>query len=76
MVLSAVAVLPSLLPLLLLPDNTALAIRISSLVSFLVIFATGYSWGIHTDTNPWKIGLLLSSICLAMGLVVVLLGGY
>ena len=75
-VLSAMAVLPSLLPLLLLPDNTALAIRISSLVSFLVIFATGYSWGIHTDTNPWKIGLLLSSICLAMGLVAVLLGGY
>ena len=75
-VLSAVAVLPSLLPLLLLPDNTALAIRISNLVSVLVIFVTGYSWGIHTDTNPWKTGLLLSSICLAMGLVAVLLGGY
>ena len=74
-VLSAVAVLPSLLPLLLLPDNTALAIRISNAVSFLVIFATGYSWGIHTDTNPWKLGLLLSSICLAMVLVAVLLGG-
>jgi len=73
--LSVVAVLPSLLPLLLLPDNTALAIRISNLVSFLVIFAVGYSWGLHTDTNPWKIGLLLSSVCLAMVLVAMLLGG-
>jgi hypothetical protein len=73
--LSVVAVLPSLLPLLLLPDNTALAIRISNVVSFLVIFATGYAWGIHTETNPWKLGLLLSSICLAMVLVAVLLEG-
>jgi len=73
--LSVVAVLPSLLPLLLLPDNTALAIRISNIISFMVIFATGYSWGLHTDTNPWKIGLLLSSVCLAMVLVAMLLGG-
>jgi hypothetical protein len=74
-VLSVVAVLPSLLPLLLLPDNTALAIRISSAVSFLVIFATGYTWGLHTDMNPWKIGLLLAFVCLAMVLVAMLLGG-
>ncbi|NJN80945.1 MAG: hypothetical protein HC802_00740 [Caldilineaceae bacterium] len=74
-VLYIVAVLPSLLPLLLLPDDTALAIRISSVVSFTVIFVAGYSWGLHTDTNPWKIGLLLSSVCLAMVLVAMLLGG-
>lgn len=73
--LSVVAVLPSLLPLLLLPDNTALAIRISNSLSFLVIFASGYNWGLHTGTNPWKLGLLLSSVCLAMVLVAMLLGG-
>ena len=73
--LSIVAVLPSLLPLLLLPDDVALAIRISNAVSFMVIFAAGYSWGLHTDTNPWKVGLLLSSVCLAMVLVAMLLGG-
>ena len=74
-VLSVVAVLPSLLPLLLLPDNTALAISISNVVSFSVMFAMGYIWGLHTDTNPWKVGLLLSSVCLAMVLVAMLLGG-
>ena len=74
-VLSVVAVLPSLLPLLLLPDNTTLAISISNVVSFSVMFAMGYIWGLHTDTNPWKVGLLLSSVCLAMVLVAMLLGG-
>jgi hypothetical protein len=73
--LSMVAVLPSLLPLLLLPNNTALAIRISNVVSFIVVFAAGYNWGIHTGTNPWKKGLLLSSVCLAMVLVAMLAGG-
>lgn len=72
--LSVAAVLPSLLPLL-LPDNTVMAIHISNVVSFIVIFAAGYGWGLHTDANPWKIGLLLSSVCLAMVLVAMLLGG-
>ncbi len=69
------AVFPSLLPLLLIPDNTILAIRISNVVSFIIIFAMGYNWGLHTDMNPWKMGLLLSSVCLAMVLVAMLLGG-
>lgn len=73
--LSIVAVLPSLLPLLLLPNDTALAIRISNVVSFMVVFAAGYSWGIHTSTNPWKKGLLLASICLALVLVAMWIGG-
>lgn len=72
--LSVVAVLPSLLPLLLLPNNTALAISISNVISIFVVFATGYGWGIHTDTNPWKIGLLLASVCLSMVVVAMLLG--
>lgn len=74
-VLSVVAVLPSLLPLLLLPNDTALAIRISNAVSFAVIFAIGYYWGIHTDSNPWKVGLLLATVCLTMVFVALLLGG-
>jgi len=70
-----VAVLPSVLPLLLVPDNFPLAIRVSNVVSLLVVFATGYTWGTHTDTNPWKTGLLLASACLAMVVVSMLLGG-
>ncbi len=72
---SIVVVLPSLMPLLLLPQNTALAIRISNIISVFVIFGTGYGWGVHTEANPWKTGLLLASVCLTMVLVAVLLGG-
>ena len=73
--LYVVAVLPSMLPLLLVPGNFPLAIRVSNVVSLLVVFATGYTWGTHTDTNPWKTGLLLASACLAMVVVSTLLGG-
>lgn len=73
--LSVLVVLPSLLPLLLLPDDTALAIRISNGVSFVVIFGAGYAWGVHTGAKPWKIGLLLASVCVAMVLVAMVLEG-
>ena len=73
---SVIVVLPSLMPLLLLPKNTALAIQISNIISVIVIFGTGYSWGKHTDTNPWKMGLILASVCLSLVLVAILIGGY
>ncbi len=72
--LAVLAVLPSLLPLLLL-DNLTLAIHVSNVVSIVVVFATGYSWGNHTGTSPWKMGMLLASVCLAMVLIATLLGG-
>ncbi len=59
-ILSAGAVLPSLLPLLLLDDVTQ-AIRLSNVISMGVLFVTGYSWGKYSGTNPWKTGLLLPS---------------
>lgn len=74
-VLSVAAVLPSLLPLLLVPHDLELAIHVSNAVSLVVIFATGYMWGTHTGTSPWKTGLLLASVCLAMVLIAALLGG-
>lgn len=73
-ILSVLAVLPSLLPLLLLED-TVLAIRVSNVVSFIVVFVAGYAWGTYAGSNPWKTGLLLSSVCLGMVLVAFLLGG-
>ena len=69
------AVLPSLVPLMLLPQNTALAIRISNFVSFIVLFSAGYGWGKHTHTNPWQTGLLLAGVGLIMVLIAIPLGG-
>lgn len=70
-----IAVLPSLAPLVLLRHDPTLALRVSNAISFMVLFAAGYSWGKHTGANPWKTGLLLFLIGAIMVLVAILLGG-
>jgi hypothetical protein len=72
---AVVAVLPSLLPFVLLPQNSELAVRISNAISFLVLFGIGFSWGRHTGTNPWKTGLVLAGVALVMVLIAIPLGG-
>jgi VIT1/CCC1 family predicted Fe2+/Mn2+ transporter len=69
------AVLPSLVPLVMLEKNFDLAILISNLVSIIVLFVVGYRWGKHTGGNPWRIGLLLMAVAMVMVLLAILLGG-
>lgn len=69
------AVIPSLIPFLVLRHDYDLAIRISFLVSFSVLFVAGYRWGMYTGASPWKTGLLLMSVAAGMVLIAVLLGG-
>lgn len=70
-----IAVLPSLAPLVLLGQNYDLAISVSNLVSFVVLFIVGYRWGKYTGGNPWKTGLLLMAVAVIMVLIAILLGG-
>lgn len=70
-----IAVIPSLLPFLVLRHDYDLALRISFLVSFSVLFAAGYRWGSYTGANPWKTGLLLMSVAAGLVLIAILLGG-
>lgn len=70
-----VAVLPSLLPFVLLREHYLLALRVSNIVSFIMLFALGYRWGQYTGANPWKIGVLLAAVGLIMVLVAIPLGG-
>ena len=72
---AVIAVLPSLAPLLLLRDNPSLAINVSNVVSFVVLFLTGYRWGVYSGSNPWKTGGLLAGICGVMVLIAIPLGG-
>ena len=53
------AVTPSFLPLFIFYNDYALAIRLSNVVSFIVLFAAGYEWGRYTGMTPWKTGLLV-----------------
>jgi VIT1/CCC1 family predicted Fe2+/Mn2+ transporter len=69
------AVAPSLAPLVLLRGHGALAIWISNIISFAMLFYAGFRWGRYTGANPWKIGLLLLGAAAIMVLIAVLLGG-
>ena len=70
-----IAVLPSFVPFLLFYNNPALAIRVSNVVSFVVLFILGYQWGKHTGADPWRTGLLLAAIAAVMVLIAIPLGG-
>lgn len=75
LLVAVLAVLPSLVPFVLLRDNYALAIRVSNIVSFAMLFGAGYRWGVHTGASPWKTGLLLVAVGALMVLIAIPLGG-
>ena len=70
-----VAVIPSVIPLFVFHTNYDLAIRVSILVSFIVLFFAGYRWGTYTGANPWKTGLLLMFVAAVLVLIAIPLGG-
>ena len=69
------AVIPSTIPFLVLQYDFALALRISIIVSFVMLFIAGFPWGSYTGASPWKTGLLLMSVAVALVVVALLLGG-
>ena len=72
---AVLAVLPSLVPLVLFRDTYWLALRASNFVSFGVLFYTGYQWGRYSGTNPWRMGLTLVIVGLALALIAISMGG-
>lgn len=72
---AVVAVAPSFVPLFLFRDNYALAIRLSNVVSFIILFIAGYEWGKYTGTNSWKTGLLVVAVGVLLVAVAIPLGG-
>ena len=70
-----VAAAPSLLPLWLWRDDPLTALRISNIVSFIMLFILGYRWGHYTGANPWKIGSLLVFAGVLLMAIAIPLGG-
>jgi hypothetical protein len=66
--------LPGVIPFLLLQDSH-LALRVSNTVLILLLFLGGYRWGYYTDAPPWRVGLIVMLLGVAMVLVAVALGG-
>jgi len=75
LLVAVIAVLPSFVPFLFFYNNPAFAIRLSNVVSFVVLFISGYQWGRHTGSSPWKTGLLLAATGAIMVLIAIPLGG-
>lgn len=73
--IAIVSVLPSFVPFLIFRNNYPLAIRISNLVSFAVLFYSGYEWGKYTGVNPWRIGFLLVMVGVLLVAIAIPFGG-
>jgi hypothetical protein len=70
-----IAVIPSLVPLVIFRENYFLALRLSNLFSFLMLFITGYRWGKYSGYKPLVTGLIIMSIAILMGILAIPLGG-
>ena len=73
--IAVLAVTPSFLPLFIFRGDYALAIRLSNVVSFIVLFAAGYEWGRYTGMRPWRTGLLVMVVGAVLVAVAIPLGG-
>lgn len=69
------AAAPSLLPLWLWRDDALVALRVSNIVSFIILFILGYRWGRYTGANPWKVGALLVLAGVLLMAIAIPLGG-
>jgi VIT1/CCC1 family predicted Fe2+/Mn2+ transporter len=63
------------LPLIIFQNDQALAIRLSNVVSFIVLFLAGYEWGRYTGTSSWRAGLLVMAVGALLVAVAIPLGG-
>lgn len=72
---AVLAVIPSVLPFLVFRNDPDLAIRVSIVISFLVLFLAGSRWGAYTGASPWKTGLLLTVVAAVLLLIAIPLGG-
>lgn len=72
---AVLVILPSLAPFVLLRSDYALAIRLSNIISFAVLFYAGYGWGKYTEVNPWKTGLMLVGVGVLLAAIAIPFGG-
>jgi VIT1/CCC1 family predicted Fe2+/Mn2+ transporter len=56
-------------------EDALVALRISNIVSFIILFILGYRWGRYTGANPWKFGALLVLAGVLLMAIAIPLGG-
>ena len=65
---------PVVIPFLFIP-NVRLALRVSNGVALLMLFLTGYAFGIYADHRPWRMELWTAILGSALVGIAVVLGG-
>jgi hypothetical protein len=65
---------PVVLPFLFL-KQPRLALRVSNLVAIVMLFLTGWAYGKYAGYRPWRVGLWMVLIGLAMVALTIALGG-
>jgi VIT1/CCC1 family predicted Fe2+/Mn2+ transporter len=55
--------------------NVRLAMRLSNTVAVVMLFLTGYAFGVYADHRPWRMGLWMAIIGGALVGIAVVLGG-
>lgn len=66
--------LPAVAPFLVIPD-VRIALRTSNAVLIALLFYVGWQWAKYTGASPWRTGLLVLALCVALVGVAIGLGG-
>ena len=66
--------LPVVLPFVFIADP-GVAKRVSAAVAIVMLFLCGYAWGRYAGLRPWRAGLVMVLLGLAVEAVVIALGG-
>ena len=56
-------------------DNLHLAMRVSAALAIAMMFVCGYQWGRFAGLKPWRAGLVMVTLGVAVEAVIIALGG-
>ncbi len=65
---------PPVLPFIFIAD-LALAMRVSAAIAITMLFLCGYGWGRYGGLSPWRAGLVMVLLGVAVEAIVIALGG-
>jgi VIT1/CCC1 family predicted Fe2+/Mn2+ transporter len=73
-ILVSATAIPGVLPFLVIGDGY-LAVRLANLIQICLMFYIGFNWANHSGANPWRTGLVIVGLGIALVAMAVVLGG-
>lgn len=72
--MAVIAVCPVVIPFLFVQDPVW-ALRTSNIIAIAMLYVVGARWARYADAVPWKVGLILAGVGIALMIVAIPLGG-